>query len=383
MSPSASTVMQMSSASGPALAGEHALSLQMRRLMNKMCPQQCETIAAQVAAMNIETHAELGAVAGVLASSACRDPVNSKCYCAMIQSMQNRFSAFNVDEFLAAVQCSLRDQFAQFLHQQLCANVTSNQSIFAQRHERIKFSNSARLAAQLFLQGLAPENYLRDFIQCLVKCHVPRRAADVVPMKEALEEPNLAVDIFLLSGARCVTKAKKGETTSTLAIRLADELVVATERLHFIGPGGTSLPPDALLDDLLSPSGADCIRCSLQVVVLPLAPKDREIAAECMCEILELLTDGSRKVTLAPMTAPRRAAIDSAAPTSITPPCLEPLRQKLLSSSDTNSRQRLIVECAGHLLAVLSYEGADGKPVISKRVQFRIEDTLSGCKQLC
>lgn len=358
-----------------------------RSLISKVTRENYSAIASQLAAIEVNTAAEFEPVARLLVCKTLREPAFLKSYVHMIRDLTSQWRAPEEHgdnmppAFLQLIlqQCKreFEDPFSTYLQE----GVEGASYAFCQpmpggpapqavlRPDGVSFETdnvqsmkqhkaflaSAKFAGMLFLVGVAPFEFLDHIVTCLVKQRIP---GGKTVEDQALATKAALPDVFFLGGARSITQPAVDDTALSFLVRVADELDVAPRLLRLVEPAGAVLPPSARLVEHgdFADSDEHGVRKVLQVVMLPDVPNEGFV--ECLCGLVDILTESSTAVTVsqarfAPLTAPQSQAMSPAITLDMEQQCQE-------------SRAALVQRCRDHLVAL-------DKDLFSKRIQFQIE----------
>jgi len=301
---------------------------------------------------------------------------------AVISSFRNEFDDLMLS--LMGAECPLPTPFApdppraQGYHRP--EGLTFENDKWRQVQQRRFFLATGDFVSTLFLLGLAPASCIDHCVQSLIKQQLRACAYQAVPAQSLHAEDGAGVvtdsaknaelpQVILLSGGKAPCQAKVDDTVQSLQERLARELGVTEDRIRLICPSGAALADaDRLVEFRFNEQ-------ELQVVVLPGSPK--ELLVECLCGLVNGLVEAT--ATCDPIEA-RFAPLTS--PLVVPAPVVNPGTRKVVAQQDLNKvRSDLLEQSVSHLEWAKDASNSDGKPALSRRVIFLIEDTLKHIQQ--
>lgn len=385
--------------------GVATLGRRVRRTISKIAPDNCERIAAQLAALDISTVEEMESVAMIIVGKALQEPAFHHCYPIVIRHMAVQ-SAARVQPgqdakcFTELVMGACQYVFEQHLRAALnddsgCASgyvplarPTRPEGVLRPEGLSFECTNdhdrkekqrraliaSVRLVAVLFLNGVASVRLIDHVVRCLVKQRVygvetkgfsdPPAPNGQDADREKARSTQMVPELILLGGDPCRIHVDPNEDVYTLQARLEEELDVAQDSLQLVDAAGGVAPHTARVSDLDSPV--------LQIVLLP-RPQS-PLTVECLCGLLvtlseETATSNANAARFAPLTAP------------LSPPQTTPLGDL---RACRGAWVGVVTECANHLSKIRDDECSQclfgterERPTLGKRIMFQIGDTLT------
>eukprot|EP00930_Biecheleria_cincta_P090924 TRINITY_DN8041_c0_g1_i1.p1 TRINITY_DN8041_c0_g1~~TRINITY_DN8041_c0_g1_i1.p1 ORF type:complete len:417 (+),score=76.83 TRINITY_DN8041_c0_g1_i1:148-1398(+) len=382
--------------------GPVSIERRVRSILSKLSPDNLMRISQQVADIELDRN-DIQTVARLTVCKALSEPKFSKCYAHLIQewhwhrlaaaqhsgmpcldlrkavisSFRNEFDDLMLS--LMGEECPLPTPFApdppraQGYHRP--EGLTFENDMWRQVQQRRFFLATGEFVSTLFLLGLAPASCIDNCVQSLIKQQLRACARQAVPARPLQAENAASVEadsaknaelpqLMLLSGGKAPCQPRVDDTVRSLQTRLARDLGVSEDRIRLICPSGALLgDADLVLDLKLKEQ-------ELQVVVLPDSPK--ELLVECLCGLANGLVEAT---AMADPTEARFAPLTS--PLVVPAPVVNPATKKAVDEQESSTvRNELLEECASHLGWAKDASNSDGKPALSRRVFFLIEDTL-------
>lgn len=374
----------------------------VRSKLSKVSPDNLIRISQQVVEIELDSE-EVQTVARLTVCKALSEPKFSKCYAHLLQewhwhrvaaAQHNNMHSVDLREAvissfrrefddlmlsLVGEECPLPTPFApdppRAQGYRRPEGLTFENDRWRQVQQRRFFLATGEFVSTLFLLGLAPASCIDHCVQSLIKQQLRACAHEAVPAQSLQAEDRAVVvadsaknaelpHVILLSGDKAPCQPSVDDTVQSLQERLARDLGVTEDRIRLICPSGAALADaDRLLELRLNEQ-------ELQVVVLPGSPK--ELLVECLCGLVNGLVEAT--ATSDPTEA-RFAPLTS--PLVVPAPLVNPGTRKVVAEQDLNKvRSDLLEQCASHLEWAKDASNSDGKPALSRRVIFLIEDTL-------
>lgn len=380
----------------------------VRSKLSKVSPDNLMRIAQQVVDIELDSK-EVQTVARLTVCKALSEPKFSKCYAHLLQEWHwHRLAAAPHDsmpslDLREAVISSLRNEFDDLMLSLMgkeCPlptpfapdpprahgyhrpeGLSFENDMWRQVQQRRFFLATGEFVSTLFLLGLAPASCIDHCVQSLIKQQLPECAHQAAPAQSLQAEdgagdvPDSAQNaelpqVLLLSGGKAPCQARADDTAQSLQERLARDLGVTEDRVRLIRRSGAALADaDRLVEFGLNEQ-------ELQLVVLPGSPK--ELLVECLCGLVNGLVEATAtsdptEARFAPLTSP--LVVPAQVP-------INPEARKVKAEQDLNKvRSDLLEQCASHLEWAKDASNSDGKPALSRRVIFLIEDTLQRIMQ--